>query len=239
MTAAVRIVAPELLDNLAPGDPRARRSRRDLRRVHRAMRSVSILKRAIMRLRLAAPPRRILELGAGDGSLMLRLAQAMKPRWSNVTLTLLDRHNLVSAATRAGYEALEWNVTVLREDVLEWVVESNLTRFDLCITCLFLHHFDSEVLATLMRAVALNANAFVACEPRRNVLARVGSGLVGVLGTSRVTREDAVTSVAAGFTERELTTLWPHVDTAWSCEEYPAFPFTHCFTAVLNSVRRG
>jgi len=230
---------PELLDTLAPSDPRACRSRRDLRRIHRVMRSVSILKHAIMRLQLAAPPRRILELGAGDGSLTLRLAQAMQPRWPNVSLTLLDRHNLVSAVTRAGYEALEWNVTVLREDVLEWVDESHPTQFDLCVTSLFLHHLDSEVIALVMRAVASNARAFVACEPRRNLFARVGSGLVGVLGANRVTREDAVASVSAGFTERELTALWPHIDAAWCCEEYLAFPFTHCFTAVHNSARRG
>jgi SAM-dependent methyltransferase len=239
MAATTRIVCPELLDELAPSDPRACRSRRDLRRVHRALGSVSILRHAIMRLRLAVPPRRILELGGGDGSLVLRLAQAMKPRWRNVALTILDRHDLVSVETRAGYTALGWNLTVLREDVLDWAAESNPTHFDLCITCLFLHHFDAEALTILMPAIASNAHAFVACEPRRNAFARVGSGLIGLLGTNRVTREDAAKSVVAGFTERELMALWPRVDAAWICEEYSAPPFTHCFTAVLNGLRHG
>ncbi len=237
MTASARLILPELLDELAPGDPRACRARRDLRRVHRAMGSVSILRRAILGLRIAAPPRRILELGAGDGSLMLRLARVMGPGWHNIGLTILDRHDLVSAETLLGYEALGWKVTVLRGDVLEWAAKRTSPRFDLCITCLFLHHFDFTVLVNLMRAIASNADAFVACEPRRNLFARLGSSLVGLLGANSVTREDAVKSVAAGFTNRELTDHWPQTD-AWACEEYPAFPFTHCFTAVSQSARR-
>jgi SAM-dependent methyltransferase len=238
MAGASRIVTPELLDELEPGDPRAARSRRDLRRVHRAMGSLSIMKRAIRDLRLAATPRRVIELGAGDGSLMLRLAQAAKPPWRDVSLTLLDRHDLVSAATRDAYEALGWRVTVLKKDVLEWSVEQRHEHFDLCVCCLFLHHFAADTLPLLMDAVARKADACVACEPRRNALARFGSELIFLLGTNRVTQEDAVKSVAAGFSGRELTAVWPQTDEEWDLEEYAAPPFTHCFTAARR-VRHG
>ncbi|HLZ98064.1 MAG TPA: hypothetical protein VKP66_08930, partial [Steroidobacteraceae bacterium] len=63
MSPSCRKVEPEELDGLAADDPRGRRSRRDLRRVHVAMRSISNLQRAVAALELAAPPRRILELG--------------------------------------------------------------------------------------------------------------------------------------------------------------------------------
>ena len=86
-----------------------------------------------------------------------------------------------------------------------------------------------------MRGIAKNVNAFVACEPRRSHIARMGADLIGLLGTNRVTREDAIKSVAAGFRAQELTTLWPDVHQAWVCKEYSALPFTHSFTAV----RRG
>ena len=203
------------------------------------MASLTILKRAIRQLRLASPPRHILELGAGDGSLLLRLAQAMNPAWRNVSLTLLDRHDLVSVETRQAYQALGWQVTVRKENVLEWAAARHHGHVDLCITTLFLHHFDAQTLPPLMRAIATNADAFVACEPRRSLLARAGSGLIGLLGTNRVTQEDAVKSVAAGFAAHELTALWPTLDDAWVCAEYPALPFTHCFSAVRKSVRRG
>jgi SAM-dependent methyltransferase len=238
MRNAARIVTPELLDGMAPDDPRARRARRDLRRVHRAMGTVSILQGALGRLRMAAPPRRILELGAGDGHLLLRLARALTPRWHDVELTLIDLHDLVSAETRHGYRALGWKVEVSRGDVLDWAASGGPRQFDLSIACLFLHHFSFDELALLMRSIAARSSAFIACEPRRGVLARMGSELIGILGTNRVTREDAVTSVKAGFDDNELSALWPRGAGAWSIEEYPAFPFSHCFTAVLSSARR-
>ena len=97
-----RRVEPELLDDLAAGDPRAQRSRDDLRRLHRAMATLSIVLRALYRATEGSPPRSLLELGAGDGSLMLRLAQRRAARWPDVKLTLLDRLHLVDAQTLAG-----------------------------------------------------------------------------------------------------------------------------------------
>lgn len=74
-----RTVAAEVLDGLAADDPAAMRSRRDLRRVHRAMGTRSIAVRALKAMTVSwrkTPPRRVLELGAGDGTLMLGVARA-------------------------------------------------------------------------------------------------------------------------------------------------------------------
>lgn len=229
-----RVVLPETLDTLDPSDPRARRARRDLRRVHVVMRTVSILRRALERLSLAANPCQILELGGGDGSLILRLARSIRPRWTNVALTLLDRHDIVSPQTLSSYNALGWRVKVEQQDVMKWALQSRSEHYDLAIASLFLHHFEDSTLAVLLSAVAAHCDAFVACEPRRGVMAALGSSMIGLLGTSRVTREDAVTSVAAGFSRRELTALWPDDLGRWSTEEFTALPFTHCFTAALE-----
>jgi SAM-dependent methyltransferase len=236
MSAAPRRVLPEMLDELPPEDPRARRSRRDLQRVHLAMATLSTLRRALARLQLAAPPRRILELGAGDGTLLLRLARAMQPSWHDLELTLLDRHDIVAPGTHEAYAQFGWRVSVLRADVLDWVREvaspqPDLPHYDLCLTTLFLHHFDDVHLAGLLAAVAASSDAFVACEPRRDALAQLGSHLVGVIGGNKVTREDAVTSVAAGFRHQELSALWPSAHGPWRISEYAARPFTHCFVA--------
>jgi SAM-dependent methyltransferase len=238
MRASQRSVLPEVLDGLEADDPRGRRSRRDLQRVHRAMGSVSILMQAVAGLQLAAPPRRILELGAGDGTLLLRLARALRPHWTGVEATLLDRVDLVSAHTRAAYQALGWQVSVERADALAWAA-APAGRYDLCFANLFLHHFEGAALAALLRGIASASAAFVACEPRRSALARLGSRLIVLLGANGVTRADAVTSVAAGFSGQELSAAWPADAHRWSVREYPARPFSHCFTAVRTPVPAG
>src|SRR5450755_4724635 len=68
-----RRVEPELLDDLDAEDPRARRSRGDLQRIQRAMATLPIVERALDRGTSGFAPRTLLELGAGDGSLMMRL----------------------------------------------------------------------------------------------------------------------------------------------------------------------
>jgi Methyltransferase domain len=238
MVQKPRVVLPELLDDLAPTDPRATRSRRDLQRVHRAMGTVSILRRAIAQLRLAVPPTHILELGAGDGTILLRLARALEPRWHDVSLTVLDRYDLLSKDTREGYRQLGWSLIVLRADALSWAQERKPQRYDLSVATLFLHHFDAEALSELIPAIASCSNAFVACEPRRDIAAKLGSRLVGILGANEVTRADAVTSVAAGFVGQELTSVWPRAAGDWSIEESLALPFTHRFTAVRAGAQK-
>ena len=162
MSASNRSVLPEILDDLDANDPRARRSRRDLQRVHAAMRSVSILKRALEKPGLAThPPHRILELGAGDGTLLLRLARALNPRWRDVELTLLDRLDLVSSQTRAAYLELGWRVTVLRADALEWAARPPGQHYDLCLANLFLHHFAAAPLGVLLRGAASGSPSFI------------------------------------------------------------------------------
>lgn len=226
-----RIVEPEQLDSLRPDDPRARRARRDLRRVHRAMRSLAILLDAIERLRAAAPPRRILELGAGDATLTLRLARALRNRWRGGDLILLDRQNAVEQETLDGFAALGWNAQVLSTDALEWARSARRLEWDLCVTTLFLHHFRTPALTELLAAISASAAGFIACEPRRSAIGRVGSRCIVLLGANAVTREDAALSVDAGFADHELTHLWPAALPGWELDEYSAWPFTHCFVA--------
>jgi GNAT superfamily N-acetyltransferase len=228
---APRFVTAELLDELAPEDPRARRSRRDLQRIHRAMRSVSVLRQGIARLGLAAAPHRIIELGAGDGTLLLRLVRAIHPLWVGSEITLLDRHDLVAAGTLAAYRRLGCSITRLQTDALEWAQTPGAERYQLGVATLFLHHFDDNQLRRLLAALARRTDAFVACEPRRDGLARLASRLVGLLGANAVTRADAVKSVAAGFTGRELSSGWPDGCADWRLDEGYAWPFTHCFVA--------
>lgn len=243
-----RTVAAETLDGLAFDDPQAIHARRDLQRVHRVMRTRSILVRALrgMTAMHQQPlPLQVLELGAGDGTLMLGVARRLAPQWPRVALTLLDAQPLIQPETIKNFAALGWTATAQVSDVFDWVAGGALPmhtgppapHWDLILCNLFLHHFEGTQLEKLLDAIAARTTLFFACEPRRDWLGIVGSHLVGALGANRVTRHDAVLSVHAGFRARELTTLWPGLLPAWRVQEYPAAWFSHCFCAERTSAR--
>jgi len=237
MATRNRQVCPEALDELSPQDPRALRSRRDLRRIHRAMLSLRILKHAWSCLRLIEPPTRIIELGAGDGTLLLRLATASTSRL-DTEIALLDRQQAVSAETIEQFRRVGWRVKTVSEDALQWASRPGPESYDLCIATLFLHHFRDPELAVLLEGVAARSGAFIAVEPHRGTLASIGSRLVGVLGVNDITRDDAVKSVAAGFANSEITAAWPGKADSWWIREYRALPFSQCFLAARQTVRR-
>ena len=57
----------------------------------------------------------------------------------------------------------------------------------------------------------------------------LGCRLMWLIGCNDVTRHDAVVSVRAGFTNRELSALW--TASGWKLEERAAPPFSHLFVA--------
>jgi hypothetical protein len=225
-----RRLVPELLDELAPDDPRALRSRRDLRLVNGIMGHAALLARALDAVVTA--PLRLVELGAGDGAVLLRLAKRRAHRWPNTAVTLLDTQPTVAPATLAALRALGWTVEVVAADALEWLEHSPANRDAVVLANLFVHHFEGERLGRLLAGAAAHARAFVCCEPRRARLALLGSHLLWAIGCNDVTRHDAVVSVHAGFRARELSAEWQRaVGAGWQVDETPAGAFSHLFVA--------
>lgn len=230
-----RRLGVETLDHLAEDDPRAIRSRGDLRRINWLMGSGRIIARALLQAAPGAGPRSIIELGAGDGRLMLSVARRLAPRWPAVKLTLLDRQDVVDAPTLRAFAELGWRAEVMRCDVKEWISAAPRQRWDIAVANLFIHHFAIDEITALFHALEKNTDLFVACEPRRAYLPLAGSYLVGLMGANDVTRRDAVLSVQAGFCGQELSALWPQQNDAWRLTERPAGFFSHCLVAVRAS----
>lgn len=241
MTVRYRAVETEILDELSPKDSRAVRSRHDLQRVNRFMGSCGILSRALRRAWASQAPTRsarILELGAGDGSLALRIATRLAPCWPTAELTLLDRQALIAEATGHAVARLGWTLRPLTVDALAWARQpferQPADRWDVILANLFLHHFAADALRELLLAIASRCDVFVACEPRRGLAALAGCRLLPALAVSRDTVHDAVISVRAGFRGDELSRMWPGRPDAWRVVERRAGPFSHLFVA-----RRG
>jgi hypothetical protein len=232
MTSARRI-EPEYLDILAQDEPRAIRSRRDLRRINAWMLQPRIMAR-LLQTRAATPPRTILELGSGDGTFMLRVARRMAPAWSGGTILLLDRQDLVDDATLDAYGATGWSAQPRVGDVFELLRRPLGRPIDLVVANLFLHHFEPAQLAWILQRAARLAPQFVATEPRRGQVPLLAARMLWTIGCSRISRHDAAASTRAGFRGAELSALWPDRED-WAVSEHPGGLFSHCFVACRQS----
>jgi hypothetical protein len=223
-----RRVRPELLDELSSGDPQGPRSRRDLRVLNAWMRNARIMAKCLRALWGADPPEQIVELGGGDGSVLLKVACRLG--WRGVEAVLVDRQDVVSPETRHGFKALGWELRSVQADALEWLGSWNANGQVTLVANLFIHEFAPAQLPHLIHAIAERATAFVAVEPRRSHSALLGSRLVWLLGCNAITRHDAPVSVRAGFTGGDLSMLWPG-NGDWVIDERPAGFFSHLFCA--------
>jgi hypothetical protein len=174
--------------------------------------------------------RRIVELGAGDGSFLLKVARRWGPPVERMTVVLVDRQNLVKTTVRREFARFGWDVECVTADVFDWLSEARMEPGTGTIANLFLHHFDEDELRTLFHRASSMSNFFAACEPRRASLALNASRLLGVIGCNSVSRHDATVSVRAGFRGRELSALWPEQN-GWLLDEHEAGLFSHCFLA--------
>jgi hypothetical protein len=226
---SVRSIEPELLDVLPASDPAAIGSRRDLVWINALMWQPLIMRRLLAR-HIVQPPRRILEIGAGDGRFMLTVARKLAARWPDVELLLLDRASLLTADVREGFEKLGWRVQAVTAELFEWAADAGGERFDVISANLFLHHFDEAALARLFRHLAAMAPLFAATEPWRAGLPLFATRLLPAIGANSVTLHDAAASVRAGFSGPELSQYWPG-GAGRVLEERRVGPFTHVFAA--------
>ena len=232
-----RRIEPEFLDQLPANDPRAIRSRRDLQWLNAWMQNAQIMARSLHCSFPDKPPPRILEIGAGDGTFLLRVARRLGPEWRGTTALLLDRQQVVTPETLSSFKMIGWQVEPLKADVFEWLQAATPKNCDAIIANLFLHHFSDSQLSALLRYVAHQAPVFVAMEPRRWNWSLWCCKLLCLVSCNDITRHDASVSIRAGFAGTELSTLWPKValsippDGGWSLRETPANFSSHLFVA--------
>ena len=183
-----RVIIPEILDSLNPSDPRAIRSRRDLRWIDLYLGNSRWVVRQLKKQ--TPPPAQIIEIGAGEGDLC-RKVQTSLPSSTVTGLDLIQRPtNLPSDIQWIGGDFFQ---TLPNIDA------------DACIGSLILHHFSNEALHELgVRLQSFRSLTF--CEPLRSRLPLFLSKL-SCQFLSEVTRHDMPASIRAGFRPGELPAL--------------------------------
>lgn len=228
-----RIVQPEILDHLEDDDPAAIASRGDLRRLNWIMGHASILSRALtqslQQIALPSRPLKIVELGGGDGTMILEVARRLSSIGIRADVELIDRQRLLAPDVAAEISSAGWSIDVVCADALEWIAQDR--AYDLLVANLFLHHFEPAAIRSMFGSAARHCRVVVACEPRRNAFALSAAHLVRWVGCNEVTQRDAVTSIRAGFAGTELSDLWPPVE-RWGLRESRAGFFSHLFVGV-------
>ena len=225
-----REVRPELLDELPAVDPRAARARQDLKRVNVLMGHAPLMVQALSSGAIGPEPKRLVELGAGDGSFLLRVARQLGSRWRGTRVRLVDRASIVAPETTQAFQAEGWQVDLAQADVMEWLNSSHGWGSDAMLANLFLHHFSQPQLRQIFGAAASLTRLFIAIEPRRSARSLFFSQLLWLVGCSQVTRHDARVSVRAGFAGRELAAVWPQ-NGSWDIDERAVGAFSHLFIA--------
>ena len=223
----LRVVEPELLDELPAQAPDAQRSRCDLVRINALMGHAEMIRKHLQRSRA----KRVVDIGAGDGTL---LASALKGVSGIQEVVLVDRQTIISDCTVTALRSRASKVTVVEADVFEWLRASADHDGTAIVANLFLHHFQRTALTELLKLAAQTCDIFIACEPRRGAWPGFAASLLGLIGCNRVTRHDARISVRAGFRDRELSAVWPKPD-VWQIEEREAGLFSHLFVARRNA----
>lgn len=196
-----RAVIPELLDHLPADDPEAMRSRRDLRRINFLMGNERWICRTLAR-HPASTAHGISEIGAGDGELIGKLAR----RFPQSSVEAYDLAPIpVNLESRVSWH--QGDVFKMQPPAPGGVLIANL----------FLHHFESEALATLGRWIG-NAGLLVFNEPDRKEFPHFLGNLMHPW-INRVTRHDMHVSIDAGFAAGEIPRLLGLDPASWRFAE--------------------
>ncbi|GAA5116068.1 hypothetical protein JIN84_19585 [Luteolibacter yonseiensis] len=196
-----RIVIPELLDHLAPDDPEAMRSRRDLRRINFLMGNERWVCRTIKQ-HAESVRKGIVEIGAGDGILCGKLARC----YPQARVSAYD----LAPKPENLEPRVEWN----QGDIF---ASKAPDKGGVLVANLFLHHFEGEALMRLGRWVD-RFEVLVFCEPDRARLPHVLGGLMHPW-INRVTRHDMHVSITGGFRQGEIRQGMGLETGRWQCRE--------------------
>lgn len=196
-----RLVEPEIIDQLPADHPDVIRSRRDLKMINFLMGNERWITRNL-RPFPDALARGVIEIGAGEGTLLKKLAC----RYPDTPLAGCD----LAPRPADLPAAIEWH----QQDVFECLADQSA---GVLAANLFLHHFEDE---ELPRFTPLLQSFDIICvnEPYRTAQTITDAKIIMPL-VGRATKHDMPASIRAGFLHGEMPRLLGLDDGSWRIRE--------------------
>lgn len=202
---------PELMDGVDYGLAEYLDCLADLRRVNRYLggyRSLArhlfpLISRLVAERPVGGPPIRLLDIGTGSADIPKVVVDWGRRNGVPVAFVVVDLNHLAAAEAKSQVRDYP-EITVLRANALALPFADR--SFDFVLASLFLHHFEDELAADLIRSFSRVAgSSFIINDLRRHPLAWLSIRLLTRIFTrNRLVRNDAVVSVERGFTETDL-----------------------------------
>jgi len=196
----------ELLDDPALPPEEMRRSLEDIDLVHRRWGAARALVRHLApRVREIGRPARILDVGAGSGTVSERLAEALARAGERARIVALDLQWRHLAAGRrlcgAGRPA------AVGGDAFRLPFRDG--TFDFAISTLFLHHFSpQENRALLFEFLRVARKGFAVLDLRRHLVPALALEMAGrVFFRTHISVRDGVASLRQAYTRAEAASL--------------------------------
>jgi ubiquinone/menaquinone biosynthesis C-methylase UbiE len=181
------------------------RSLEDIDLVHRRWRADRVLVRHLVpRLRAIGRPARILDVGAGSGSVADRLGTALSRSAPRARIVALDRQwRHLAAGRRLGLG----RPPAVGADAFRLPFSDG--AFDFAISTLFLHHFSpDENRAMLREFLRVARHGFAVLDLRRHLVPTLALALAGrTIFRAHTSIRDGVASLKQAYTRAEAGEL--------------------------------
>ncbi len=200
------------MDDMSITDHRLHDALRDLRWTNRLLGGYASTRRVLIPLMADNARLRVLDIGTGGGDSLIDLIHVGHSQGCRVEAVGIDLNaGAVDYARRYLdqhlSERMRRRVTVETGDALDLSYDDD--SFDVALSSLFLHHFDEEPSARVVREMArVSRQGVLVNDLHRHPLAYLGVwALSRLLPASDMYRHDAPLSVRRGFRREELQSI--------------------------------